>query len=156
VIAVVPFFGRLVIEYGMRERVFKSLLGRVMTRADAATLDAYWEPYRDPRMRRALAATFSGYPRSAAAVRRVRHGLGDLSMPVEILFGAEDPHCPPPNARAFAAAMPNANATVLAGVGHFVPEEEPARVAGAIRRAIERHETASAVARQSALAGRDA
>ncbi|MER7189332.1 alpha/beta fold hydrolase [Streptomyces flaveolus] len=62
------------------------------------------------------------------------HGIGELSMPVEVVVGTADRLTPPVHARALAAALPDCvGLTELPGLGHMTPVEAPELVTGKIR-----------------------
>jgi pimeloyl-ACP methyl ester carboxylesterase len=57
-----------------------------------------------------------------------------LTMPTEVLVGADDRLTPPAHARALAAALPDCRGvTELPGIGHMTPVEAPEQVTGRIR-----------------------
>lgn len=58
------------------------------------------------------------------------------SLPIEIVWGEEDPWFGDEALGRWETALPDAQITRLPGVGHFVAEEDPAAVAEAIRRLI--------------------
>ena len=55
-------------------------------------------------------------------------GLGRVTAPTLVLWGAEDSWLPASQSHELAARIPNARATVLPGCGHTVHEDCPARV----------------------------
>ena len=54
--------------------------------------------------------------------------LGELSLPVRILWGREDRWQPTHYAERLAADVPDAELVVVPGAGHFLMEDDPARV----------------------------
>lgn len=58
--------------------------------------------------------------------------LGSVSAPALVLWGAEDRWLVPSTADRLAAAIPGARRELIAGGGHFLPEDAPAEVAGAL------------------------
>lgn len=72
------------------------------------------------------------HPRRAS---RTLHRRGDRGKtpssgrPVLVLFGADDPFLPPPNAERLAKAFPQATLQLLAGAGRFLQEDAPEEVA---------------------------
>src|SRR3954453_22518562 len=54
--------------------------------------------------------------------------LGELTLPVRILWGQEDRWQPTSYAERLAADIPGAELVVVPGAGHFVMEDAPARV----------------------------
>ncbi len=67
--------------------------------------------------------------------RKLPHLLGGVSTPALVIWGGEDKVIPPVCGEQYAAALPNARLELLAGAGHYVEYEEPARVAALIARA---------------------
>jgi 3-oxoadipate enol-lactonase len=59
---------------------------------------------------------------------RLHRRLGDVSVPVRVLHGADDRYCAPSCAEAIAAAIPGARAEMLADAGHVAHVEQPDRV----------------------------
>lgn len=55
--------------------------------------------------------------------------LGDLTLPVRLLWGQQDRWQPTTYAERLAADIPNAELIVVPNAGHFVMEDDPARVA---------------------------
>lgn len=55
--------------------------------------------------------------------------LGSIEVPVRILWGGEDGWLDPAQAEALAERIPDSEATVVAGAGHFVMEDAPEEVA---------------------------
>ncbi|MEU3659408.1 alpha/beta hydrolase [Streptomyces sp. NPDC032940] len=71
-------------------------------------------------------------------------GVGELTMPVEVVAGTADRLTPPVHARALAAALPRCvGLTVLEGMGHMTPVEAPDLVTGKIRALAAAHITAA-------------
>lgn len=78
----------------------------------------------------------------AMALRRLRElyapveaALRSLQVPVEVVWGARDPFFGVAQAERTAAAAPGSPAPrILAGAGHFLPEQRPAELAAAARR----------------------
>jgi pimeloyl-ACP methyl ester carboxylesterase len=103
------------------------------------TAAAHWRTYEvDEAKRRALAEVFAGYRHVVGLLREVNLALPSMQMPVNVVWGAADPFCKLRSAVTFAERMPSARLRVLAGVGHFVPQEAPGDVAHEIRGAIAR------------------
>ncbi len=70
---------------------------------------------------------------SAAAMSRVHDALADWSKPALVLWGAEDAVLPPRVAERFVELIPGATGPQLvAGASHFLQEDAPDEVAGAI------------------------
>jgi pimeloyl-ACP methyl ester carboxylesterase len=122
-----------------RETDFKRAFLRPCARPiDPDTLDALYDPYRQPDACRAAALTWSSYRRGLGAFVRARRALPRINVPTTVLFGARDPYCTPASARAFASRIPNARLRLLEDVGHFTPTEAPTEVAGELNRLLQR------------------
>ena len=64
--------------------------------------------------------------------------LPEISRPVSILWGAQDPWLGVEVGKRLREAIPGATLEVIDGARHFTPEDAPARVAVAIGRLLER------------------
>ena len=139
-ISLVPVVGpRAVAATLSRESDFKRVILRPCARSiDPATLDAFYDPYRQPDACRAAALTWSAFRRGFAAVTRARRALPRITAPTTVLFGARDPYCTPASARAFASRIPNARLRLLDDVGHFTPTEAPSEVADELKSLLQR------------------
>lgn len=62
-----------------------------------------------------------------------RSAPGQIEQPALIVWGTEDPVLPPSTIEGITDHIPNARVELLDGIGHFVPEEAPARLAGLVR-----------------------
>ena len=89
-------------------------------RLDEATLDRYHDLLRAPGVRGALLARF----RQVRLVDPVPL-LGEMEMPVLLLWGEEDGFIPIANAEDYIAALPDARLVRLEGIGHVPMEEAP-------------------------------
>lgn len=140
-LAQVPVIGpRAVAATLSRESDFKRVILRASARSiDAATLDALYDPYRQPDACRAAALTFSAIKRGFGDFFvRARRALPRITAPTTVLFGARDPHDTPASARAFASRIPNARLRLLDDVGHFTPTEAPTEVADELKSLLQR------------------
>ncbi|MEU4652702.1 alpha/beta hydrolase [Streptomyces sp. NPDC023723] len=64
----------------------------------------------------------------------LEHGIGELTVPVEVVVGTADRLTPPVHARALAAALPECRGlSELPGIGHMTPIEVPDLVTAKIR-----------------------
>ena len=71
---------------------------------------------------------------NTAPMNRVRDALRDWQKPVLVVWGADDQVLPLSVARMFVELLPNAEGPVeIAGASHFLQEDRPDEVAGAIR-----------------------
>jgi haloalkane dehalogenase len=67
-------------------------------------------------------------------MNRVRDALRDWQKPALVVWGADDQVLPLSVARMFVELLPNAEGPVeIAGASHFLQEDRPDEVAGAIR-----------------------
>lgn len=80
------------------------------------------------RTLRQLSDLFAEYPAT----------LRSISVPTTLVWGAEDPFFPVQQGRATADLVPGSELVVLDGAGHFLPEQRPDEVAGAIRSLVAR------------------
>ncbi|WP_184727533.1 alpha/beta fold hydrolase [Saccharopolyspora phatthalungensis] len=118
----------------MPQADFEAMLTRQlrMTVADPArmsgeTLAAYLAPHRTPMGR---ASFFAHQVRhyNSEPTQRLAPLLKTLTAPTRIVWGAEDRWQPVTFAERLAADIPNAALSVVAGAGHFLMEDNPARV----------------------------
>lgn len=113
---------------------FDDLLTRqlTMTVADAANMAG-------DNLRAFLAPHRSAVGRVSFFEHQVRHynstytqeltdRLGEMTLPVRILWGQEDRWQPTSYAERLAADIPHAELVVVQGAGHFLMEDDPARV----------------------------
>eukprot|EP01013_Petalomonas_cantuscygni_P036943 TRINITY_DN67685_c0_g1_i1.p1 TRINITY_DN67685_c0_g1~~TRINITY_DN67685_c0_g1_i1.p1 ORF type:complete len:322 (+),score=33.15 TRINITY_DN67685_c0_g1_i1:651-1616(+) len=93
-------------------------------RLTEALVDRYWELLRFPSNRKA-AVDRANAPREPEKWAEV----GELKMPVLLLWGERDKVIPLSHARAFAAAIPGSKLITYADAGHLPMEETPEQVA---------------------------
>ncbi|MGP0061225.1 MAG: alpha/beta fold hydrolase [Beijerinckiaceae bacterium] len=105
---------RSLFESGLRSAFYDQSL------VTPAMIDQYWELNRRTGTRAATAARF-GLPFDAEPAKH----LGDLKMPVLILWGREDRLVPVHSAEVFKTALPQAQLIIYENCGH-VPMEERA------------------------------
>jgi pimeloyl-ACP methyl ester carboxylesterase len=106
---------------GDRSAMPSELVDSVWRHWDRGTKRAILELYRDADPDRLAAAGAD---------------LGKLTCPSLVLWGDRDPYLPPRFAHAFAQALPNAEAEILAGCGHWPWIDDPSvvdRVVGFLR-----------------------
>ncbi|MBS0255673.1 MAG: alpha/beta hydrolase [Proteobacteria bacterium] len=120
-LARMPGINRLAEVITPRSVFEKSLRQTVSNQAvvTPAVVDRYWELNRYPGNRRATRLRMGLWAERGRDVPR----LGELKMPVLILWGAEDKLIPASGAPWFAARIPGARAIVYPGVGHLPMEE---------------------------------
>jgi 2-succinyl-6-hydroxy-2,4-cyclohexadiene-1-carboxylate synthase len=90
-----------------------------------------WREYMLRNDPRGLAAVLRGM--GTGAMDSLWGRLGELTMPVTVLAGAEDPKFVA-LAERMVAALPNAELVVVPGAGHGLPREAPEAVSAAIAR----------------------
>jgi pimeloyl-ACP methyl ester carboxylesterase len=83
-------------------------------------------------MERTPARAIAGALRGMAARPDRTAELSRISVPTLVLVGADDVISPPEEARAMAAAIPNATLAVIPNAGHLAPLENPAAADAAI------------------------
>ena len=63
---------------------------------------------------------------------KLRHRLHRITVPTQLLWGAEDRVVPPDYGRRFAAAIPGAQFSLIEGAGHYPHIEKPEAFAAAL------------------------
>jgi pimeloyl-ACP methyl ester carboxylesterase len=129
-LARMPYVRDVAIKFLPRSLIEKSLhqtlaVDEVIT---PEMIDRYWELQRYPGNRDATVDRFSaGYKPATTA------DLKGITMPVLILWGADDKLIPVDAAAWFSQAVPDARVTIYQGVGHAPMEEAPDRTAADVR-----------------------
>jgi pimeloyl-ACP methyl ester carboxylesterase len=113
---------------------FEEMLTRqlTMTVADEAimtgdVLDAFLAPHRGA-VGRASFVEHQVAHYDARHTEEIADRLGDITVPVRLLWGQEDRWQPTGWAERLAADIPGAELVVVPGAGHFVMEDDPERV----------------------------
>ncbi|MHC1558330.1 alpha/beta fold hydrolase [Actinomycetospora sp. C-140] len=113
---------------------FEEMLTRqlTMTVADGSVmtgdvLEAFLAPHRSAVGRASFVQHQVGTYDSAPTEELIGR-LGEVSVPVRLLWGGEDRWQPTSWAERLAADIPGAELVVVPGAGHFVMEDDPARV----------------------------
>jgi len=102
----------------------------------ARDIDLFLRPFADASGRAALMAHLEALdPRETSAITP---RLKDIVCPTAVLWGQHDPFLPEALGARLAAAIPGATFDVVRNARHFVPEEEPHRVAAAIATLLQR------------------
>lgn len=123
-----PLFTRPVFDLFMRRGVARP------DRLSKATLDDHWRILQARNGPRGVLDSWAQLAEGAPSISVIRKGMAKFDAPVLVLFGAEDPFLPPPNAERFAKAFPHAELQLLPGAGHFLQEDAPEEVAERLRR----------------------
>lgn len=110
---------------------FKEGLARP-ERVPREVLDHHWALAERDEGVHAVFDSWARLPESAAGLDELRGRIGAYKGRVLVLFGADDPYLPPPNAERLAKAFPHAELQLLAGAGHFLQEDAPEEVADRI------------------------
>jgi pimeloyl-ACP methyl ester carboxylesterase len=75
---------------------------------------------------------------NAADTRALAPRLGEIAAPTTVLHGEHDPWCRLADARRLAHDIQHASLETVPDAGHYLPEEAPQRVAGAMTRLLAR------------------
>jgi pimeloyl-ACP methyl ester carboxylesterase len=94
-------------------------------------LDALVEPWSGEVGQAAFYRQIADY--DLALLEENERRLGELDLPVRILWGAEDSWIPLETGRRLAGLVPGAAFEVVAGAGHLVQYDAPVRLATALR-----------------------
>jgi pimeloyl-ACP methyl ester carboxylesterase len=95
-------------------------------------IDEYWKAYDGPHRRAAHLALYrSG---DFGELAQYDGCLAAMNVPTLLLWGEDDQFAPVASARRFKRDMPHAELVVLEGVGHFLQEDAPDRVATELAR----------------------
>jgi haloalkane dehalogenase len=111
----------------------------------ARDLDAYLAPFPTPESRRALLCWSRDIPIAAgdasyAEMRRIEDGLSRFTtIPVQLIWGMQDPVLPPTVLRRWQAIYPQAVTCEIGEASHFLQEDAPDRVLEEIERFLAAH-----------------
>lgn len=97
-------------------------------------VESHWRLAARENGARHIFDTWAQFPDGSASIERIRADMPRFEKPVLVLFGADDPYLPPPNAERFAKTFPNAELQLLANAGHFLQEDAPEEVADRLAR----------------------
>lgn len=104
------------------------LRGTTQRPMDEEVFEAYLSPWRGPEGQAAyLRKDEALVERDTAEVERM---LGDVRVPVEVVWGGEDGWLDPSQAETLARRIPGAGLRLVPDAGHFVMEDAPEEVAG--------------------------
>jgi haloalkane dehalogenase len=95
-------------------------------------LDEYFRAFGDAERRTAMLTMYRSGDFEKIAPHEGK--LAALGVPTLILWGENDPFAPVGGAYRFAKQIPGAELVVLEGVGHFLVDDEPERVAAELER----------------------
>ncbi len=139
-IAGLPVVNQLITQITPRAIIKQSLSQSVSNQAIVTpqTVDRYWELLRYPGNREATLARFAQArtPFDAADV-------GQVKVPVLIIWGQEDTLIPFAAANWFAENLQNSVSISYPGIGHFPMEEAPEKTAAALRQWLGEHTLAT-------------
>lgn len=104
---------------------------------DPVMMDAYRAPFPDYWSRAGMLAFHRDIPlterdRSAALMASIHEGLTSLNVPVKLIWGMRDPVFQPVFLDQWRELYPQAETLELPEASHFVVEDDPDRVIGAI------------------------
>ena len=112
---------------GITRHSFGDILRQASPNVTEEALDEYWKGYADERRRAAHLALYrSG---EFSELRQYEGRLAALDVPTLVLWGSDDAFAPVAGAYRFQREIPHAKLVVLDGVGHFLHEDAPERVA---------------------------
>lgn len=94
-----------------------------------AQIDRYWNLLRYPGNRAAMFSRGRGAPER----QRSAEEIASITVPVLILWGAQDQLIPVESARWFDAALPDSDLVIYGDLGHIPMEEDAARTAKDVR-----------------------
>lgn len=97
-------------------------------------LENHWRLASSGNGTRSIFETWAQFPEGSASIERIRAEMGRFPRKVLVLFGADDPYLPPPNAERLAKAFPDAELQLIPHVGHFIQEDAPEEVADRVMR----------------------
>ena len=111
--------------------LFGAALRHISPGLPAAVVDEYWKAYSDEERRRSQLDLYrSG---DFSKLEPYDGKLAALGVPVVIVWGALDEFAPVGGAHRFHKQLPGADLVVLEDAGHYVMEDDPARVAAEVR-----------------------
>ncbi|MCW2990554.1 MAG: alpha/beta fold hydrolase, partial [Solirubrobacterales bacterium] len=117
---------------GMTRDGFAGLMQQAEPNAGAAAVEEYFKGFSTPERRRAgLELYKSG---DFEKLEPYRGRLAALGVPTLVLWGAHDDYAPVASAHRFKKEIPHAEVVVLEDAGHFVMEDDPARVGAELAR----------------------
>ena len=116
----------------VNRELFAMALRQVSPGLPDDAIDEFWKAYGDEERKRAQLDLYRSGDFSKLAPYDGR--LGALGVPTLIVWGAKDEFAPVGGAHRFHKQIPGSELVVLADAGHFVMEDDPARVGAELRR----------------------
>lgn len=110
--------------------------GHADPHAAERSVDRYLRAYAGPAGRNTLLAHLRDL--SAADTRALAPRLREIAVPAVVLHGERDPWCRLEDARRLAHDLRYASLETVPDAGHYLPDEAPQRVAGALTRLLTR------------------
>lgn len=117
---------------GLTRRSFGDLMRSASPSITEEALDEYWKGFEGEGRRAAHLALYRSGDFSELAP--YKGALARIGVPTLVLWGSEDAFAPVSGAHRFAREIPHAELVVLDGVGHFLQEDAPDRVAAELAR----------------------
>jgi haloalkane dehalogenase len=121
-----PIQGEALVDSLSRE-AFATLLKEASIEFDEHALDEYWKAFSTEGRRRGMLELYRSF--DLDELRPYQRKLAALEVPTLILWGQQDEFLPLDYASRFARALPGSKLVLLAGVRHFLFEDEPERCA---------------------------
>ena len=120
-----PGQGEQIVNSLTRE-TFAELLRNASPNVTEEQLDEYWKAFADEERRAAHLALYrSG---EFSELRAYEGSLERMNVPTLLLWGEHDAFAPVAGAQRFKKEIPHAELVVLEHAGHFLTEDDPARV----------------------------
>ncbi len=116
----------------VHEAIVRAYVGNAAHRGlDDDELDALVEPWTGAQGQPAFYRQIADY--DLALLEENEKRLGDLDLPVRVLWGTEDAWIPIETGRRFAGLVPEASLTEVPGAGHLMQYDAPVALATALR-----------------------
>ncbi|MBA2672011.1 MAG: alpha/beta hydrolase [Gemmatimonadetes bacterium] len=123
---------------GLTSEGLKLFLGRGFVNQDRA--DRFLDDFLDRFSKGDGMKQFAEHARALdpTPTRELAPRLPELSMPVAVVWGRQDPFQKPKYAERLASDIPDAELTWIDDASHFAPADAPAQVAAALNRLLDR------------------